>query len=141
MDHNNTEIDHGNLDPRITFELNRDFRLHKPNLSLPLQFEEWMRWRDDHIGVLEIIEWAASILNEKAGISINAMIRIMKKFSGTRTEIQRQAINTLIGNCKLVRAEIKFKVSTDLEIDFDNSLLFIRSEETKLDTAGSVCYS
>ncbi len=133
-------IDYGNLDSRITFELSRDFRIHKPKLDLPIQFNEWMQWRDDHIGVLEIIEWAASILNKKDGISINAMIRIMQKFSGTRTQIQRQAINTLIGNCKLVRAEIKFKASTDLEIDFDNSLLFIKSYEKNSNEAVTACY-
>lgn len=140
MDSNNNAIDYGNLDSRITFELNRDFRIHKPKLDLPLQFEEWMWWRDDHIGVLETIEWAASILNDKDGISINAMIRIMKKFSGTRTEIQRQAINTLIGNCRFVRAEIKFKVSTDLKIDFDNSLLFIQSHKKNSNERITTCY-
>ena len=68
------------------------------------------------------------------------MIRIMQKFSGTRMEIQRQAINTLIGNCKFVRAEIKFKASTDLEIDFDNSLLFIKSNEKNSNEAITACY-
>jgi hypothetical protein len=133
----------GNLDPRITFELTRDFRLHKPKLDLPLQFKEWMQWREDNKGVLEIIEWATTILNEKDGISINSMVRIMQKFSGVSTKIQRQAIITLIGDCKFVRADIKFKSSSDLVIDFDNSLLFNRLQDTKLENihTGSVCYS
>ena len=137
--HSTTNI--GNLDPRITFELNRDFRLHKPRLDLPLQFNEWMQWRMKNEGNLELVEWARTILSEKNGISIDAMIRVMKKFSGASTEIQRQAIITLIGNCKFVRAEIKFKQSSGLEIDFDNSLLFLnKSNENNSNDAVSACY-
>jgi hypothetical protein len=139
MDYHCT-TDIGNLDPRITFELKRDFRLHNPKLDLPLQFKEWMQWRDDNKGVLEIVEWAITILNEKNGLSINAMIRIMQKFSGVSKDIQRQAIMTLMGNCKLVRAEIKFKSSLDLKIDLDESLLFIKSHEKYSNEGITACY-
>lgn len=138
MDHHST-ANIGNLDPRITFELSRDFRIHKPNLALPLQFNEWMRWRMKNEGTLDLVEWARTILSENYGTSINSMIRIMQKFSGASKRIQRQAILTLIGNCKFVRAEIKFK-HPDLQIDLDNSLLFIQSHEKNSNEAITACY-
>ena len=69
------------------------------------------------------------------------MIRVMQKFSGASTKIQRQAIITLIGNCKFVRAEIKFKQCSGLKIDFDNSLLFLnKSDEKNSNEAITACY-
>jgi hypothetical protein len=68
------------------------------------------------------------------------MIRVMQKFSGASKDIQRQAIMTLIGNCKFVRAGIKFKSSLDLKIDFDESLLFIQSHEKHSNDGITACY-
>lgn len=81
--------------------------------------------------MVQVEEYARSILSSKNGVSIRTMIRLLSLFSGANFATQRKVIGMLITNDKYVRLQVIFKHDTlenTYELDLDASLLYLKSE-------------
>lgn len=140
------------VDKSILDFLSHDFRRTPTFTSKALQLSSWTKYCEENPNVLQVEEYARSILDYKNGVSVRTMVRLLNKFSNANLATQKLVLGNLLTNDKHVRVNVKFKILGDklgdksndkFELDIDGTELFLVDKLTIIDSKSvdSACYN